>query len=1000
MGYRAVSKGERIADYLLLDKLGEGAFGEVWKAESINAPGRFVAVKIPKNPEHVEIIKKEAAYQKELDHPNIVRTVGLNLDSDPPYFVMEYFDGRNLRALVHEEGILPPPYAIDIAVQVLEALQYAHQKGVVHKDIKPENILVDKKKIELKDGRRAWLYWVRITDLGLGVHPQAQAESIALSDNQISSGLKALAGTMYYMPPEQMSGKGAVDHRADIYAVGVVLYEMLTGVLPLGMDLPSELNPVVPVELDKIVKKALSVDRDLRYAQCDDMKRDLLTVKEQFVARLNEYRETLNLQEDETIRAEIPGGAAREKKEERPTPAPPKKNGRPAGSPLLFFSKRLRRFEMVAIGMAVSVILTLCGMMLYAALRPSNGKEVRVATPKFGAISLSTVPPGADVYLDQVKLGVSPLRLEPLSFADHDLRVDLPFHHPRTLRLICRTEGERKIFQVVDRDRNRDLYAIDFSRNAAIESLALERQTGTLQVDTPGNEGAAVSVDGADVGTTPLTLRGFPAGAHTIRVRKEGFETETVPATLPGNTTVNVPIQLRPVRSETPPPPPESFIDFETVPEGAVVIVNGRKNEQATPCKIRLDPGQYQFRFEKSGYQTKDFEMVVTPGLNTNVKFTLSRVTTRVFVNSDPPGARAFFDDQPIGVTPTQREHVEAGRHRIRLVLDDYRELVQEIVVDRSEPVTFEGRLVPRTASTILVKCPVAGGNVYLDHKWAAQTGTEPLKVAATPGEHKLVVFGILFQVAVPSEQEVQVELTQDSMRMASVPEGPFWFGSRDKLPPANCFRAERRTSKAYWVDLCEVTVGQYQLFLDYLKATHDHSRCHKSEPPDKDHAPDAKYVAHPRFNQPSLPVVGIDFYDAYAYAAWAGKNLPTEAEWEKAARGIESIEFPWGNVWNPHALNYEDQGVSIPSEEKDSFDYLAPVGSFEAGRSPYGCYDMAGNAAEWCVDAWDSGAQMRVVRGGSWIYNERDDYRVWWRESQRSTSRSQRVGFRCVLRQ
>ena len=110
MAYRKVDKGDRVSEYLLLQRLGEGGFGEVWKAEHVQIPGKFVAIKIPTNPESMDLLKKEAVFQDQLDHPRIVKTIGLNTQHDPPYFIMEYVEGKNLRQLMLEDGILPPPY--------------------------------------------------------------------------------------------------------------------------------------------------------------------------------------------------------------------------------------------------------------------------------------------------------------------------------------------------------------------------------------------------------------------------------------------------------------------------------------------------------------------------------------------------------------------------------------------------------------------------------------------------------------------------------------------------------------------------------------------------------------------------------------------------------------------------------------------------------------------------------------------------------------------------
>src|SRR6185295_10260567 len=182
--------------------------------------------------------------------------------------------------------ILPPPYAIDIAVQVCDALAFAHGKGIVHKDIKPENILVEKKKVDISKKGKALLHYVKLTDLGLGMFPGRSQSEIVISEHARTSGVRILSGTLFYMAPEQMVPGRQVDARADIYSVGVVLYEMLTGELPLGMDLPSELNPVVTPELDAICKRALSIDRDVRYQSARDLAADLQKAKEALLIKL------------------------------------------------------------------------------------------------------------------------------------------------------------------------------------------------------------------------------------------------------------------------------------------------------------------------------------------------------------------------------------------------------------------------------------------------------------------------------------------------------------------------------------------------------------------------------------------------------------------------------------------------------------------------------------------------------------------------------------------
>src|SRR3954471_18505861 len=256
MAYRAIQKGDQISEYCLLEKLGQGGFGEVWKAEHCQIPGKFVAIKIPTSPEAMDCLKQEAQFQHELDHQNIVKTIGLNTQNDPPYFIMEYVEGKNLRQLMLDDGILPPPYAIDIAVQVCEALAFAHGKGIIHKDIKPENILVEKKKIDISKKGKALLHYVKLTDLGLGMLPGRSQSEIVISEHARTSGVRILSGTLFYMAPEQMVPGRPVDARADIYSVGVVLYEILIGEPAPAKVLPRALHAVLPTDRGAVRERA------------------------------------------------------------------------------------------------------------------------------------------------------------------------------------------------------------------------------------------------------------------------------------------------------------------------------------------------------------------------------------------------------------------------------------------------------------------------------------------------------------------------------------------------------------------------------------------------------------------------------------------------------------------------------------------------------------------------------------------------------------------------
>ncbi|HET6325183.1 MAG TPA: protein kinase [Planctomycetaceae bacterium] len=241
----------------ILEHLGQGGMGVVYKARQRNL-NRLVAVKIlppsvGADPAFAERFTREAQALAQLNHPNIVQVYDFGRTDEFFYFVMEYVDGVNLRALIHGEK-LEPEQALRIVPQICEALQFAHDEGIVHRDIKPENILIDKK------GR------VKIADFGLAKLLGRGAEDLSLT------GTGQLMGTLGYMAPEQLQQAHSVDHRADIYSLGVVFYEMLTGKLPIGrFDVPSK-TLHVDVRLDDIVLRSLESEPGRRYQHASEIK--------------------------------------------------------------------------------------------------------------------------------------------------------------------------------------------------------------------------------------------------------------------------------------------------------------------------------------------------------------------------------------------------------------------------------------------------------------------------------------------------------------------------------------------------------------------------------------------------------------------------------------------------------------------------------------------------------------------------------------------------------
>jgi eukaryotic-like serine/threonine-protein kinase len=261
--------------YRIIRKLGAGGMADVYLAEDQEL-GRRVAIKIL-NDRHaaddsfIERFRREAKNAAGLSHPNIVSIYDRGEAEGTYYIAMEFLDGRSLKELIVGRGPAPIKTAIDYARQILAAVGFAHRHGIVHRDIKPHNVLVG------SEGR------LKVTDFGI-------ARSGASQMTEVGS----IIGTAQYLSPEQARG-APVDQTSDLYSVGVVLYEMLTGQVPFTGDTPleiamkhlsevpkppSELRPEVPHDLDSVVLRALAKDPSERYQGADEMDADLARVLE------------------------------------------------------------------------------------------------------------------------------------------------------------------------------------------------------------------------------------------------------------------------------------------------------------------------------------------------------------------------------------------------------------------------------------------------------------------------------------------------------------------------------------------------------------------------------------------------------------------------------------------------------------------------------------------------------------------------------------------------
>jgi eukaryotic-like serine/threonine-protein kinase len=258
--------------YQVLGRLASGGMGEVYRAHD-PVLDREVAIKVlhtslADDPGFIDRFRREARSAGMLSHPHIVAVHDWGETAGTYFMVMEYVRGPNVRTLLMRDGTLAPAHAVEVAQGVLGALDYAHRQGIVHRDIKPENIMITTEGV------------VKVADFGL---------ARALADSRISQVPGTVTGTVQYLAPEQIEGRPA-DPRTDLYATGVVLYELLTGQVPFTGETsvaiaykhlrervppPSRANPMVPRSLDRVVVGATQRDRDRRTPDAATMRQEL-----------------------------------------------------------------------------------------------------------------------------------------------------------------------------------------------------------------------------------------------------------------------------------------------------------------------------------------------------------------------------------------------------------------------------------------------------------------------------------------------------------------------------------------------------------------------------------------------------------------------------------------------------------------------------------------------------------------------------------------------------
>jgi len=422
---------------------------------------------------------------------------------------------------------------------------------------------------------------------------------------------------------------------------------------------------------------------------------------------------------------------------------------------------------------------------------------------------------------------------------------------------------------------------------------------------------------------------------------------------------------------------PDTRVIINSSPvEGAEVVIMGESRGQ-TPVTVEgLPPGWVDVLLRKENYRNTIDRVEVRLGQASEYTIKLEPLVGYLTMESDPPGAEVFLKSgESLGKTPFFRKPMSVGEYAFTLRYENYLDQTDEFEIRADYQYEKLYNLRPLEGRVQLTSRP-SGARVWINNE--PQERKTPFTFTLPPGAYVVSVYSPGYvqgeervALAANETKSLTVRLVPGDVPpgMVLVPEGEFIMGADNRAPDEGPVR--RVHLKAFYIDKYEVTNAEY-----------------------KEVFPNHKYQE----GQDQFPVTGVSWTEATRYASAVGKRLPTEAEWEKAARGEDGREFPWGNEFNVEFCNSAEADILGPVR----------VGRYLGGASPYGCVDMAGNAYEWTSDwyeaypgnteiARDYGQIYRVLRGGSYR-TPRFDVRASRRFFDKMDEKKPDYGFRCAM--
>ncbi len=681
----------KIVDKFRIDTvLGEGGMGIVYRAWDMVLE-RHVALKMIHRqfkPDEISFKRflAEAKILAKLEHPNIVPVYDLLEHEGSWFIVMQYVEGMTLAQIIEREGPMPYQRFSPVCKQVLSALGYAHRAGVIHRDIKPSNVIL------ARDGT------VKVTDFGLAKYEHHPALT------QTSS----TGGTLFYMSPEQVKNLATVDQRSDLYAIGMMMYEMLTGrtpfppgsppidimnaILDQAFPSPRRLLTSVPEPLSEIVMKALAKDPAERYRSADEMVKAVMqfehrvayaaTIRPPAEEEFNVFSHDRSPRELVSGRPVVDDANKRLPVKYEPATQPPGRSGR----------GKFKRLMLGFLGIAAAVLLILITLKVWqrspemfenVLQRPVSVPE-RPAAPPLARLSIFTEPANATVFLNGDSIGLTPVMAYSLKPGRLALRIQRQNYLPIDFTVTV-TAGKDTTFYfplaAIKADMPETLMVGSETRKQTLPRPPVSPPAvGAVRIDSSPRD-ATIIFDGQTWGTTPRTIQEVTAGDHVIVLSKTGYREAYISVTIAGGKTQEINATLLPFMGK---------LRVSVMPSGAIFIDGAQKRSNAAnPYETILPVGSHRIRMESPqlGFLEKTIDIKADRLHELTIDFTKTvKLIVTAFDTADQRvRAEVFVDGKRLGET-LQELHVRIGQHEIEVRREGYKLIgdPQEIQLEES----------------------------------------------------------------------------------------------------------------------------------------------------------------------------------------------------------------------------------------------------------------------------------------------------------------------------